>query len=151
MEEVNINYLDKHKKFRIDNKKLATVFIVSAFVVAIIVFWWLKLIGITVTGDAFCGLDEHVHSEACYTSELICGFDEATAGVASGEDEDLIEEKALEESTTQQEKEKTELTEENDITSSENTSEASSDEEATTVQQDPQKEEEPESSCSRSI
>ncbi len=74
MDSINSNYLGKHKKFRIDGKKLATVFFVSAFIVAIIVFWWLKLVGITVTGEAFCGLDEHIHSGECYKLELICDF-----------------------------------------------------------------------------
>lgn len=77
MKNVGRIYLDKHKKFRLDSKKLATVFVISAFVVAIIVFWWLKLVGITVTGEAFCGLSEHKHSGECYISEVICGFDEA--------------------------------------------------------------------------
>ena len=67
-------YLSKHKKYRIDTKKLAITFLVFAFVVAVIVFWWLKLTGITVTVDALCGLSEHTHSEECYNDEqmLIC-------------------------------------------------------------------------------
>ena len=66
-------YLSKHKKFRIDNKKLAITFLVFAFIVAIIVFWRLKLTGITVTVDALCGISEHTHSEECYSNELVCG------------------------------------------------------------------------------
>ena len=85
MENVNENYLDRHRKFRIDSKKLATIFLVSAFIVAIIVFWWLKLVGITVTGEAFCGLDEHNHGGDCYTSELICTLTESPAD-NNGED-----------------------------------------------------------------
>ena len=87
MESVNYNYLDKHKKFRIDSKKLATVFFISAFIVAIIVFWWLKLIGITVTGEAFCGLDEHIHDSECYISEVICGFDDDKSGTLPSQTE----------------------------------------------------------------
>ncbi len=74
MENVSNEYLGKHKKFRTDSKKLATAFLASAFIVAIIVFWWLKLVGITVTGEAFCGLDEHIHTDECYSGELICGL-----------------------------------------------------------------------------
>ncbi len=74
MESVNNGYLGKHKKFRIDRKKLATIFFISAFIVAIIVFWWLKLVGITVTGEAFCGLEEHTHSGECYKTEIVCDF-----------------------------------------------------------------------------
>lgn len=78
MDNVSNDYLGKHRKFRIDSKKLATAFLVSAFIVAVIVFWWLKLVGITVTGEAFCGLDEHTHGDDCYVTEIICGFDEST-------------------------------------------------------------------------
>ncbi|MBR3768133.1 MAG: hypothetical protein IKL10_07845 [Clostridia bacterium] len=86
METINNEYLGKHKKFRIDSKKLATAFIISAFVVAVVVFWWLKLVGVTVTGEAFCGLDEHIHTDECYTSELICEADEAPITSVSGEE-----------------------------------------------------------------
>ncbi|MBQ7862053.1 MAG: LPXTG cell wall anchor domain-containing protein [Clostridia bacterium] len=85
MESVNNIYLDKHKKFRIDTKKLAIFFLAAAFIVAIVVFWWLKLVGITVTGEAFCGLDEHTHGEDCYISELVCGFDETEPTVLTSE------------------------------------------------------------------
>jgi len=36
------------------------------------VFWWLKLTGITLAGDAFCGMDEHVHDETCQNLLLVC-------------------------------------------------------------------------------
>lgn len=117
MESVDNNYLDKHKKFRIDRKKLATAFVISAFIVAIIVFWWLKLVGITVTGEAFCGLDEHTHGEECYISELICGLDETVSGTLP------LREDPSEEPTSAEEGEETDealseddITEESEIT-----------------------------------
>ncbi len=109
MNVVNNDYLGKHKKFRTDNKKLATAFLLLAFVVAIIVFWWLKLIGITVTGEAFCGIDEHMHIEECYISELICGYSDETTTTAEEEEtlsgtlpseEILSEQENTEEETT---------------------------------------------------
>ncbi|MBR4072267.1 MAG: hypothetical protein IKK26_06915, partial [Clostridia bacterium] len=36
------------------------------------VFWWLKLTGITLAGEAFCGYSEHIHSEECEIVTLIC-------------------------------------------------------------------------------
>lgn len=74
---VNNTYLGKHKKFRTDTKKLATAFLVTACIIAVIVFWWLKLIGITATADAFCGMKEHTHTDDCYAMSLVCGFDES--------------------------------------------------------------------------
>ncbi len=73
MDNVN-KQLSKHKKFRIDHKKLALISFVLAILIALVVFWWLKLVGITITGDAFCGMTEHVHSDDCYTDRLICDF-----------------------------------------------------------------------------
>ena len=72
MADVNSEFLSEHKYFRIKNKKLYVIFFVLAVLVAVIVFWWLKLVGITITGDAFCGLEEHNHSAECYSSELVC-------------------------------------------------------------------------------
>lgn len=48
------------------------------------VFWGLKLTGITMAGEAFCGMDEHIHGDNCPTGRLICGQAE-TAGHAHDE------------------------------------------------------------------
>lgn len=72
MTGADTEYLEKHKKFRVDFRKLAAAFVALAFIIAIIVFWWLKLVGITITGEAFCNMSEHTHGENCYVSELIC-------------------------------------------------------------------------------
>lgn len=79
MTELNLDYLGKHKKFRIDRKKFGLSFILVALLVAIIIFWCLKLVGITITGEAFCGMSEHVHDKSCYSSELICGYKDKDA------------------------------------------------------------------------
>lgn len=57
MAGINNEYLSDHKLFRIRNKKIAVMFPLVAVLVAIIVFWCLKLIGITMTSDALCGLE----------------------------------------------------------------------------------------------
>jgi len=93
---VNRDYLDRHKKFRLDNKKLATAFIVLSLVIAIIVFWWLKLVGITVTGEAFCGLEEHTHSVDCYVQQLICDYSQET----TAENETTAEDATTEDNET---------------------------------------------------
>ncbi len=85
MEQTNNNFLGKHKQFRINRKKFAAAFIAFALIVTFIVFWWLKLIGITVTTDALCGLTEHTHTLKCYMTEVVCGYeDETTSTDASG-------------------------------------------------------------------
>ncbi len=86
MKNISNDYLVKHKKFRTDSKKLATVFLIAAFIISVIVFWWLKLVGVTVTGEAFCGLDEHTHSSTCYISELVCGFSDIDLSASDNEE-----------------------------------------------------------------
>lgn len=54
--------------------KLIAVMLVVSLVLVPGVFWWLKLTGITMAGDAFCGITEHVHSEECMQSGVICGY-----------------------------------------------------------------------------
>lgn len=45
--------------------------LLSLFVV-LGVFWCLKLTGITLAGEAFCGMEEHIHGDGCPTGRLIC-------------------------------------------------------------------------------
>ncbi|MBR0348530.1 MAG: hypothetical protein IIX16_02720 [Clostridia bacterium] len=73
MSGVNHEYLKDHKLFRVRNKRIIALFPVIAFIVAIAVFWCLKLVGITITSDALCELDEHTHISSCYSGdELVC-------------------------------------------------------------------------------
>ncbi len=82
MTSVNNNeYLSQHRRFRMNNKKSIVIAAISAVLVFVMVFWWLKLVGITVTGDALCGLDEHIHSEQCYTVQFICSYTSDAASV----------------------------------------------------------------------
>lgn len=73
MAGVDKDYLEKSKKFKEYVKKLNAAFAVLSVVVFVVVFWWLKLVGITVTSENVCIVNEHIHSEECYASELICG------------------------------------------------------------------------------
>lgn len=72
MEGISSEALEKHKRYRLRRRRLIIIFPIIAVTVAILVFWWLKLIGITITGDVFCGLDEHTHTEECYSIEYVC-------------------------------------------------------------------------------
>lgn len=75
MAGINSEFLSDHKLFRTRHKKIIALFPLIAVLVAIIVFWCLKLIGITVTSDALCGVDEHIHSEECYSESSISDTD----------------------------------------------------------------------------
>ena len=47
-----------------------------SLIVILAVFWWLKLTGITMAGEAFCGMTEHTHDENCGMPPLICNLEE---------------------------------------------------------------------------
>ena len=73
MAGINKEYLKDHKLFRSRNAKIVASFPVIALLVALIVFWCLKLVGITVTSEALCELEEHTHISSCYSDgELTC-------------------------------------------------------------------------------
>ena len=48
-----------------------------SFVVVWAVFWSLKLTGIGIAGEAFCGMEEHSHDDSCLQTTLICTLEEA--------------------------------------------------------------------------
>ncbi len=47
-----------------------------SLIVVFCVFWHLKITGITMAGEAFCGNAEHAHTEECFESLLICTSEE---------------------------------------------------------------------------
>ena len=78
MREDTTRYLQRKKQ----NKRIRYIFrdvavCLSLFVV-VGVFWYLKLTGVTLAGEAFCGIDEHVHNEECNVRTLICSLEENT-------------------------------------------------------------------------
>ncbi len=72
MDGISYEALESHRLYRKRRQRLIILFPVIAVIIAILVFWWLKLVGITMTGDSFCGLEEHIHNEECYKTELAC-------------------------------------------------------------------------------
>ena len=58
---------------------LRQVITILSLLVILGVFWSLKLTGITMAGEAFCGKEEHVHSEECLKGTLICQMEEIPA------------------------------------------------------------------------
>lgn len=52
-----------HEKNILKGKHFLVLLLASTIILG--VFWWLKLVGVTMAGEAFCGVDEHVHTEEC--------------------------------------------------------------------------------------
>lgn len=76
-------------------RRVAYVLCLLSVVVAIAVVWQLKLTGITMTGEAFCGHVEHTHTDACVERVLVCGQEESAGHTHSVEAGCYTEEKTL--------------------------------------------------------
>ena len=64
-------------------RRRAAVLVILALLTILSVSWRLHQVGTAMTDDEYsCGYEEHVHSDACYTEVLICGYDGETAPAA---------------------------------------------------------------------
>lgn len=89
MKETLRNYIERFKKRRHRKMKVVSILGVLSLFIALSVFWQLRIIGVTMTDEAYCGKKEHTHSEECIKRNLICGFDEeATSQEKSAEEFD---------------------------------------------------------------
>ena len=68
--------LKKLKWSRNQKKRLSAVLLVLSLVVSLDVFWVLRQPGLTLAGDATCGILEHTHSDECGTQVCICTLPE---------------------------------------------------------------------------
>ncbi|MBR6529437.1 MAG: fibro-slime domain-containing protein, partial [Firmicutes bacterium] len=66
---MKLDYLLETKVNSVFENRFYRVMLVLSIFVILCVFWSLKLTGITMAGEAFCGMDEHVHGETCAYSE----------------------------------------------------------------------------------
>lgn len=58
----------------------AAVLVILALLTILSVSWRLHQIGTAMTDDEYsCGYEEHVHSDACYTEVLICGYEDGAS------------------------------------------------------------------------
>ena len=82
--EMRQGYAGRCKKYykesgqkRKRRRKIYAGLALLAVLVAGFVSWKLILPGIALGGDAYCGMEEHTHSGACYEEVLICGQEES--------------------------------------------------------------------------
>ncbi|MBR6682537.1 MAG: hypothetical protein IKL40_06105, partial [Clostridia bacterium] len=76
MSENRDNLLVKLNINNRDSNYLWKIVTILSLVVILIVFWSLKLTGIGVAGEAFCGKPEHVHKESCSDEANPCRIEE---------------------------------------------------------------------------
>lgn len=71
------SHKDKMKKNQEKGRRLKVITLLCSLFVVGAVLWGLILPGIAMSGKTYCGLEEHTHTEDCYTTELTCGQEES--------------------------------------------------------------------------
>ncbi|MCD7733264.1 MAG: fibro-slime domain-containing protein [Oscillospiraceae bacterium] len=84
MRNTVLTYIDRFRHDRHQRLVLGSVLLILALTVAILVYWQLRLNGIAMTNETYCGYEEHTHTEECYETTLICDLEE-TEGHAHNE------------------------------------------------------------------
>lgn len=83
MENIVKEYIERFDRNHRRQHRYACLLGVLALLVCLAVFWRLKLVGTAMTNEASCGLQEHTHTDSCYTTVLDCTAD--TQETAAGE------------------------------------------------------------------
>ncbi len=91
MKNIINTYIDRFRKERCMQRRVAVILLALAVVVAGSVFWQLRYTGIALANETTCGLEEHTHDESCYETVLTCGMEEAEASEEHTHDESCYE------------------------------------------------------------
>lgn len=83
MENIVKEYKERFDRNHRRQHRYACLLGVLALLVCLAVFWRLKLVGTAMTNEASCGLQEHTHTDSCYTTVLDCTA--ATQETGTGE------------------------------------------------------------------
>ncbi len=92
MQKLVKDYLNELSKQQKKRRKIGVA--VTLLVVLVIgsVVGVLMQYGVAMTGDAKCGIEEHTHTEECYTDELVCGQEEGEGHIHTDECYEMIQE-----------------------------------------------------------
>ena len=77
MRNVIANYLKEIARNKIKRRRMQMIVSMLSLVVVLTVFWQLRIVGISMTGEALCGKLEHTHTLECLVMQNVCGQEEA--------------------------------------------------------------------------
>ena len=66
----NIGFSSSQLRAKLFKRRVLSTLPMISLIIVLLVFWWLKLIGITMAGEAFCENDEHIHQ--LYILLILC-------------------------------------------------------------------------------
>ena len=70
--------MQKLRAQRVRARRYTAMLLVLAMLTSLSVSWRLHQVGtaLTTANEYSCGMEEHVHTDECYTEELVCGYEE---------------------------------------------------------------------------
>lgn len=70
--------MQKLRAQRVRARRYTAMLLALAMLTSLSVSWRLHQVGTALTTDSeyYCGMEEHVHTDECYTEELVCGYEE---------------------------------------------------------------------------
>ena len=93
MKDIVNNLTQKFQKEHRDWRRYVAMLLVLALITTLFVNWQLHGVGISMTAEYQCGMEEHEHTADCYEKVLVCGYEEgepiASDTVAQPEDADF--------------------------------------------------------------
>ncbi|MBR5616856.1 MAG: LPXTG cell wall anchor domain-containing protein [Oscillospiraceae bacterium] len=79
MQNIIKRYLIELARSKVKRRRLGMIVSMLSLAVVMTVFWQLRIVGISMTGEALCGHVDHTHTEECLGMKLVCGLEEAEA------------------------------------------------------------------------
>ena len=76
MQDILGESLKKLKRKRVRKTRMTAILLVLSLLVSIDVFWNLRQTGLTLAGNADCGITEHTHDDICQSGDEICELTE---------------------------------------------------------------------------
>ena len=76
MQDILSESLYKLKKKRVKRTRMIAILLVLSLIVSMDVFWSLRKPGLTLAGNADCGIVEHTHDAQCKNGESPCELTE---------------------------------------------------------------------------
>lgn len=79
MQNVMKRYLKELARNKAKRRRLGMIVSMLSLAVVLTVFWQLRIVGISMTGEALCGQIAHTHTEECLGMKVVCGLEECEA------------------------------------------------------------------------
>ena len=77
MQNVIKNYIKEIARNKTKHSRMQLVISMLSLAVMLTVFWQMRIVGISMTGEALCGNLEHTHTQQCLVMKPVCGLEES--------------------------------------------------------------------------